>query len=209
MARQKLKNYYDTNKAYAVLKELLRKSCSDDDIAHIWQSADEELRDLLVKYKDAPEGEKRHLNATILPRAAMYHAMKEKISEEETVRLLDETIKITGLKIGHMLDKLTRFPGMDKFFMSVFEKMVKKMFGPDNGFQQTFYDEKKGVLRFDINVCPYYEYSIENDCVPIAHTFCDSDVYCYGQMKKVKFERTGTIGRGADRCDFKLSLQVK
>ena len=34
--------------------------------------------------------------------------------------------------------------------------------------------------------------------------FCANDERCYGDLPGLEFRRTGTLGTGADRCDFFL-----
>ena len=59
-------------------------------------------------------------------------------------------------------------------------------------------------LRFDILSCPYAKYTAELGCPEIAHIFCDNDIYAYGSLKGITFERTQTIGTGGSKCDFHL-----
>lgn len=203
------KNFFNKNKSYQVLKDLLRTRLDDKIIEAIWQTAGDNLESLRNKYKDAPQGEQFHLNGTILPRIAMYQAMTENMAEEEAVSFIDQTVERSCMKIGKLLDKITSLPGMANVFLYLFRKMTLKIFGENNGFKQVVYEEGKETLRFDITECPYHKYSRENQSTKIAHTFCDSDLYCYGHLTKIKFERTETIGRGGTRCDFRLSLRKK
>ena len=34
--------------------------------------------------------------------------------------------------------------------------------------------------------------------------YCENDERVYGDLPHLKFERTGTLGKGAERCDFYL-----
>ena len=50
----------------------------------------------------------------------------------------------------------------------------------------------------------------ELDCVELAETFCATDDLCYGNMHpKLIWNRTKTMARGADVCDFDLYIKDK
>ena len=62
--------------------------------------------------------------------------------------------------------------------------------------------EKKGEYKMDILECPYNRYFTELGCPELTKVFCDNDERMYGNLAGIKFERQGTIGKGADHCDF-------
>lgn len=189
---------------YRTLKAMVIDQCGDKTAEEIWSSARNELNALLEKYRDIPKGEKMHLCGNILPRIAMYRAMLEKMPQEDAVHLLDETIWLNCTEISKKLGTLTSLPGMPSLFLRIFAFMTKKMFGEANGFQRVFHEATGKSLRIDITQCPYFNYSKACGCEAIAHTFCDSDDYCYGNLPKIEFIRSETLGRGGSRCDFCL-----
>ena len=81
---------------------------------------------------------------------------------------------------------------------------AKKLFGAGNGFQNVFYPKKKGEYRMDITSCPYCRTFTELGCPELTKIFCENDERIYGRLPGLKFERTGTLGKGAERCDFCL-----
>lgn len=54
----------------------------------------------------------------------------------------------------------------------------------------------------DVISCPYNNYFTELGCPELTKIFCESDNRIYGVLTGVIFERAGTIGMGAKRCDF-------
>jgi hypothetical protein len=82
--------------------------------------------------------------------------------------------------------------------------MTKKQFGPKCGFKNRFYPKKKGEYRMDILACPYFRYFSELGCPELTKIYCENDERMYGNLPGLKFERTGTIGKGSDHCDFYL-----
>ena len=52
-----------------------------------------------------------------------------------------------------------------------------------------------------VNRCwPWY--FTELGCPELTKVFCKNDERTYGNLPGLKFERTGTLGKGAQRCDF-------
>ena len=82
--------------------------------------------------------------------------------------------------------------------------MTKKQFGEDGGFKNRFYPPKKGEFRMDILACPYCRYFTELGCFELTKIFCDNDDRGYGNLPGLKFDRKGTLGKGAECCDFYL-----
>lgn len=199
--------FFNKNSTYQILKSILKSKCNEETIENIWNKAGENLEILAKKYSDLPKAEHMHVYNKILPRIAMYQALKEKMPKEEAMQIIEETIKISATEVGKKLSKITSNAFMAKVFMKLFATMTIKMFGEKSGFKQTFYEKNTEVLRFDINECPYCKYSKECNCEELIHTFCDSDIYCYGNLANIKFERTKTLGTGGECCDFKLSRE--
>ena len=54
----------------------------------------------------------------------------------------------------------------------------------------------------DILACPYCRYFTELGCFELTRIFCENDERGYGNLPGLIFERTGTLGKGAERCDF-------
>ena len=199
-------DYYRKHAGYAVLKKKLYRRYEKDTVERIWDSANTRLEKLLEEYHDVPKQQKRHVIGNILPRIAMYYSMKEEL-EEDAMNLLEWTISKNGTKVGDLLHSLTALPGMKSLFMKVFKRMTVKMFGPSAGFKHTIYPTDKNELRFDITHCPYLQYCVKCGCPELTHTFCISDVYCYGNLSGIRFERTKTLGTGGDCCDFHLIIE--
>lgn len=50
----------------------------------------------------------------------------------------------------------------------------------------------------------YNKYFTELGCTELTKIFCANDNRCYGNLPGIEFRRSGTLGTGADRCDFYL-----
>ena len=105
-------------------------------------------------------------------------------------------------QLGKKLARMMRLPGMRTLFIRIWDPLVRKVFGPDNGFRNTFYPRRKDEYRMDVLSCPYCRYFMELGCPELTRIYCENDERTYGNLPGIVFERTGTLGKGADRCDF-------
>ena len=179
--------------------------CSDV----LWQKATARLNEIQDKYGALPKGLQPHTDR-IFPAAAIYLTIKDELGEKTAYSVI-ENAAITGCAgIARKLEKLMKVPGMSSLFVNMWDPMTKKIFGAGNGFKNVFYPKKKGEYRMDIVSCPYCRYMTELGCPELTKIFCENDERVYGNLPGLKFERTGTLGKGAKRCDFYLrKVQTK
>ncbi|MFR3005200.1 MAG: L-2-amino-thiazoline-4-carboxylic acid hydrolase [Blautia faecis] len=58
-------------------------------------------------------------------------------------------------------------------------------------------------MHFDIARCLYRNMCEKYCCPELCTVFCQSDITAFsGYEPKIRFERAGTLGEGADCCDF-------
>ncbi len=168
----------------------------------VWQEASERLASLLERYSSLPKGVRFHLEKKILPAAAIYLTLKEKTGQQEAYRIMEESTYRTAENIGKKLAKLMRVPGMRSLFMKAWDPLTRKVFGEKSGFRNVFYPKTKNEYRMDIVSCPYFRYFSELGCPELTAISCGSDDRVYGNLPGIRFERTTTLGRGGERCDF-------
>ena len=58
----------------------------------------------------------------------------------------------------------------------------------------------------DIIACPYCRYFGALGCPELTKIYCENDDRIYGNLPGLKFERIGTLGKGAECCDFCIRL---
>jgi hypothetical protein len=168
----------------------------------LWQKAATELAVLLEQYSSLPEGVRFHTENKILPAAAIYLTLKESIGQSEAYRVMEAATYKTADAASKKLAALVRLPGMRNLFVKMWDPLTRKMFGENSGFKNVFYPKKKGEYRMDIVSCPYFRYFSELGCPEITKISCGADDHVYGNLPGLKFERTTTLGRGGERCDF-------
>lgn len=182
-------------------EEIYRRLPKDQGDA-VWREASERLASLLERYSSLPKGVRFHLENKILPAAAIYLTLKEKTGQQEAYRIMEESTYRTAENIGKKLAKLMRMPGMRSLFMKAWDPLTRKMFGEKSGFRNVFYPKTKNEYRMDVVSCPYFHYFSELGCPELTAISCGSDDRVYGNLPGIRFERTTTLGRGGERCDF-------
>ena len=101
------------------------------------------------------------------------------------------------------LAALLLIPGLYRLVPGVFVKSTRSVFGPAAGFDPKELQVGNGIWRVDMMKCPYHDTCAEYGCPELCRCFCDSDDISYaGLHPKLIWERTMTLGRGDDRCDF-------
>ncbi|MBR1709994.1 MAG: L-2-amino-thiazoline-4-carboxylic acid hydrolase [Clostridia bacterium] len=182
-----------------VKDEMDRQFQNSDDL---WQKAESRLSEILNRYPDLPKGVHMHTDNYIFPSAAIYLTLREVTSQEKAYAVIEQVGIRNSTAIGRKLARLMNLPGMKGLFIRIWDPMTRRMFGQNSGFQNVFYPKKKGEYRMDILACPYNRYFTELGCPELTRIFCANDNRIYGNLPGIEFRRSGTLGTGADHCDF-------
>ncbi|MBR3494748.1 MAG: L-2-amino-thiazoline-4-carboxylic acid hydrolase [Clostridia bacterium] len=182
----------------------LEKHLSKEEADALWRQATEKLAGILAQYPDLPRSMRFHTESRIFPSAAIYLTAKERLGEKTAVSVVENAAVALTDSLGRKLARLMRLPGMRSLFVRIWDPLVRKVFGPDNGFRNVFYPKQKGEYRMDVLACPYCRYFTELGCPELTRIYCENDERTYGNLPGIAFERTGTLGKGADRCDFRI-----
>lgn len=185
----------------AVFKREMDSIIPGEQSDELWKKAAVRLDSIMNQYVSLPKGVQMHTER-IFPAAAIYLTAKDAVGEEKAYHIIEDAAVHGCEEIAKKLQKLMKIPGMRDLFVTVWDPMTKKMFGEKSGFQNRFYPKKKGEYRMDITACPYHRYFTELGCPELTKIYCENDERTYGNLPGLKFERTGTLGKGAACCDF-------
>lgn len=193
-------------KKKAVIKTALDKALPRAQSDALWREATARLDGLLGRYRALPKGVHMHTDSRILPSAAIYLTVKEAVGPQRAYRIIEDAAVQGCAEIERKLQRLMKLPGMPGLFLKAWDPLTRKLFASGNGFQNVFYPKKEGEYRMDVTACPYCRTFTELGCPELTKIFCENDERIYGRLPGLKFERTGTLGKGAARCDFHLTL---
>ena len=181
----------------AEMDKAMAVAMSDD----LWEKAAERLQSILDHYGELPAAVQIHTNS-IFPAAAIYLTVKEKYGAETAYRVIEDGAVSECNAMRPTVEKMMKLPGMPDLFVRIWDPLTKKMFGRASGFQNRFYPNQKGEYRMDILQCPYFRYLTELGCPELTRIYCENDERIYCNLPGIEFRREGTIGKGADHCDF-------
>ena len=196
------RKYYEKNDGYQHVLDALRKEFGEDITASIVNESVSRCNALCREYSSLPKKGKVHTEKMIFPRAALYAQMIHYIPKEQAIDLLMEAIRIGVEPDMKRLRWLTKAPFMRSLFLWIFSRMLSTTFNEEAGFQTKFYESSSKRLRLDVLQCPYHKYCALLGCKELTATFCYSDDCIYGNLTGIDYKRNGTLGRGAEKCDF-------
>lgn len=139
------------------------------------------------------------LKNTILPRIALYKALNNYgFSMEDSNNHMENYMLNYIAKSKHnSMVKMEKVPGFYSLYSKIFLKIMRK-----TDLQQS--KQKHNAKSFDVTItkCLWHQACVENECPELCRLFCDVDNITYGELNKIGFTRTQTLGYGGDCCDF-------
>ncbi len=143
-----------------------------------------------------------HLALSVLPGAAMYHALREGgRSEAEAVRLVTEALAAMARPRARAYGALSRSaPGRDLFMRAAGGSL--RAF-PEPGWQASWVAREPGRVAFDMTRCFDLDVLRRLGAGPITPAYCAVDDVLYSRLDpRLRFTRSATLATGGHRCDF-------
>ena len=149
------------------------------------------------------EALRRHYERTLLPTVAYYATLRGNgFGQEEALAYVREETKKRAFLNAENNRKLARIPFAYAIYRAGVKKHMQNNF-PAEGFGVEWVRNDKSEIHFDMTRCIYRDETVKRGCPELCAVFCESDVIAFGGLApKIKFERAGTLGEGAARCDF-------
>lgn len=165
------------------------------------------LGELRSEHAGASRQRMRHLESQIMPGIAAYETLQTVMPKEEALRTVHGYVEERAYRLKKIFLRLMRIPGLYKKVPEIFAAQTPKFFGILAGFEANEIRTTGGVWRIDMTRCPYHDECVRCGCPELCHCFCDSDDITYdGLHPKLIWQRTMTLGRGDDRCDFCMKV---
>jgi hypothetical protein len=145
---------------------------------------------------------KHHLVQGILPGLAYYQILREDgKSQESALEKTDQVFKEMYSGYAKSMQRLGRLP----FFYSILRAYIKTAMKeyPADGWEMEWQQVDGDAIRFKMKSCFYYSTLSAYGAPELTASFCRVDDLIYGSMSsQVLWQRTQTIARGAEYCDF-------
>jgi len=165
------------------------------------------LGELRSEHAGASGQRMRHLESQIMPGIAAYETLQTVMPKEEALRTVHGYVEERAYRLKKTFLRLMRIPGLYKKVPGIFATQTPKFFGIPAGFEANAIRTTGGVWRIDMTRCPYHDECVRCGCPELCPCFCDSDDITYdGLHPKLIWQRTMTLGRGDNRCDFCMKV---
>ena len=175
--------------------------------AELNSAFEKRLGELRSEHAGASRQRMRHLESQIMPGIAAYETLQTVMPKEEALRTVHGYVEERAYRLKKIFLRLMRIPGLYKKGPGIFAAQTPKFFGISAGFEANEIRTTGGVWRIDMTRCPYHDECVRCGCPELCHCFCDSDDITYdGLHPKLIWQRTMTLGRGDDGCDFCMKV---
>ena len=144
-----------------------------------------------------------HLTMNLYPAMSYYQVLLENgLSKEEALMYVrKETVQAANIKKAEQ-QKTAKLPFAYLMYRLFVKSVMKKKF-PKEGWDIHWVRCDGKEIHFDMTRCIYKDICDEENCPELCMVFCENDDIAFsGLMPKIRFERTGTLGDHAQRCDF-------
>ena len=157
------------------------------------------LNEIIKNIREKSENQRKTLIQTILPRIALYKAMlKEDLSSDDVYKHMQKYMMDVVARQKHLsMVKMEKFPFFYSLYSNIFLRVVRK-----TDLWESEQDHGENYFDVTMKKCLWHTACVENDCEELCHLFCDVDNVTYGDLRKLGFSRTKTLGYGGDCCDF-------
>ena len=194
---------------FSCMQEQMRRLYGPEQGERIAQFMEKEYGSLCAAFAERPEALQRHLHNNIFPVVTAFRALlAEGLDRQEAAETAQDAFLALMNGIADTIRRALRVPGLYRLIPWVFRTAMPRLFGEDAGFRFRFYPTDGHRAKFDMQQCPYFQICQELQCMELAPTFCETDDICYGNMHpRLIWNRTKTLARGGDCCDFDLYVK--
>lgn len=156
----------------------------------------EQAASFLASSQETSPSRRALMQSTILPRVAVYTVLKRRGLDAE--KLMEKYVREVQGPASH--DRYAGLEWVPRFF-SVFRWAFQKTTSSSDAWVSTF-EEQPEEFDLTIHQCLWHDTCVSCGCPEVCRFFCECDNYAFGDLKKVGFRRTQTLGTGGDCCDF-------
>ena len=194
----------------AFFEELIRKTAHrfPKQIKAIYLRARKYLEQLNGAERVNDQAISLHVTDIILPSIAVYKAVIELTGDQDRAyqivsRCYEDYFEEKAQKLRDKCKPSIAYPLVTTFAGD----FIKKQFSEKDGF--VLQNKSKGwkYCQIDIVECPYFSYCKRYGCEELTTAFCDADDIAFEHLHRgISWDRTHTLGRGDDCCDFIISV---
>lgn len=186
-------------KQQKIIKNFLFSELDTEVAQKIFDEQNNILDKIILNAFNKTKNQLKTLKNTILPRIALYKALNNYgfSMEDSNNHMKNYMLNYIAKSKHNSMVKMEKVPGFYSLYSKIFLKIMRK-----TDLQQS--KQKHGAKSFDVTItkCLWHQACVENECSELCRLFCDVDNITYGELNKIGFTRTQTLGYGGDCCDF-------
>lgn len=186
-------------KQHKIIKNFLFSELDTEAAQKIFDEQNNILDKIILNTFNKTKNQLKTLKNTILPRIALYKALNNYgfSMEDSNNHMKNYMLNYIAKSKHNSMVKMEKVPGFYSLYSKIFLKIMRK-----TDLQQS--KQKHDAKSFDVTItkCLWHQACVENECPELCRLFCDVDNITYGELNKIGFTRTQTLGYGGDCCDF-------
>ena len=186
-------------KQQKIIKNFLFSELNTEVAQKIFDEQNNILDKIILNAFNKTKNQLKTLKNTILPRIALYKALNNYgfSMEDSNNHMKNYMLNYIAKSKHNSMVKMEKVPGFYSLYSKIFLKIMRK-----TDLQQS--KQKHNAKSFDVTItkCLWHQACVENECPELCRLFCDVDNITYGELNKIGFTRTQTLGYGGDCCDF-------
>ena len=186
----------DEKKLWAMLDRFFLRVLGEKTGKEVMAESREQAAAFLAASQETSPSRRETMRTTILPRTAVYTVLKRRGLDAE--KLMEKYLREVQGPTAR--DQYASLEWVPRFF-EIFRWAFRKATASSDAWDSTF-EAEKGRFDLTIHKCLWYDTCVECGCPEACRFFCECDNYSFGELKKVGFRRTQTLGTGGSCCDF-------
>lgn len=146
---------------------------------------------------------KEHLFLRLFPAMAYYKTLLDVgFNSSDSISYVKKETQKAAFKNQQKNKKLSCIPFAYFFYRLGIKKYMNKNF-PKEGWRIEWIKCDNKEIHFNLHNCIYWELSQKYGCPELCQVYCSNDTTAFaGLLPKIEFKRNGTLGEGANYCDF-------
>jgi hypothetical protein len=148
-----------------------------------------------------------HLEQVVLPGLALYQTLRaEGLSQEDALTEVERAFEVVFGRFIRKVGLMKDLPGSFTVFR-LLTRWVNRLGFPSPGWDRDTVEDSERAIAFDYHRCFYLDVLTAYGAPELTPAFCKTDDWLAEALPPaIRWERTKTLGRGDDVCDFRWSL---
>lgn len=186
-------------KQQKIIKNFLFSELDTEVAQKIFDEQNNILDKIILNAFNKTKNQLKTLKNTFLPRIALYKALNNYgfSMEDSNNHMKNYMLNYIAKSKHNSMVKMEKVPGFYSLYSKIFLKIMRK-----TDLQQSKQKHDAKSFYVTITKCLWHQACVENECPELCRLFCDVDNITYGELNKIGFTRTQTLGYGGDCCDF-------